>query len=235
MRTHAALGLSAALTAALSCPSCQTMSTAPRGSPRVEVEVSVALDESFTAKLEKAAADDAVARAVVEQVLAQADLGLRFYPVLARDYGPRDQRPEYALAVSIADLEAKFAHRTVQPVGSDPVVETSVQSLACAVSTVLTKRRAEGQGPALTVARGTGRGETVAASGAPGDEPAVAVSRAAANEAPVSCRRADLVLATRRALDRALADLVPAVDRELALSSGHGEAPAAPGAPTAPR
>lgn len=195
---------------------CTGVSTAPTGSPRVEVEVTVNMDPSFTRKLPEAGAD--LTRAVVAMVMTQADLGLRFYPVLSSDYGPNDTRPEYLLSVDVTDLDVAVDRpMTTATPGAPPVAGTPViRQVDCVVTTTVSKRRTAG--PALMVGRSTGRGTvsaTTTTTTEGTDRTAYTLTRTDDQQPAVTLLHTDLMKATEKGLTLALAELVKPVDREL--------------------
>jgi hypothetical protein len=195
--------------------SCTGLSTAPTGSPRVETEVVVNMDPSFTRKLPAAGAD--LTRAIVALVMSRADLGLRFYPVLSSSYGPKDPRPEYLLTVDVADLDVAVERPMTQTAGSPPVAGTPfVRQIDCVVTTTVAKRRTTG--PALTVGRSTGRGTvtatTTTAEGA--DRTTYTLPKTDDQQPALTVLHVDLMKATEMGLKMALTELVKPVDREFA-------------------
>ena len=220
--SHARL---AALLAALACASCETIDQAPKGSPRVELEVTVNVDASYSGKL--AGVGDDLARAIADLVLTKADLGLRFYPVLSRQYGPKDARPEYLLIVDVRDLDVQLQQQTAPRDGSEPQVEASIKQLDCWVTATLSKRRTTG--PALLVGRSESKGSAIVAN----DQSAAAkqtytLKRANAEKPAPPLLHTDLVRATEKGLGSALTGLLIPVDRELALRHGAGAPAASP-------
>ena len=103
---------SVALAATLFFTSCADIPRAPAGSPRVELEVQIKLDDTYTSQLQGAGSE--LLEAVADVVLAKADVGLRFYPVLSQNYGRKDPRPDYVMAIEVRDLEICYGHRTIQ-------------------------------------------------------------------------------------------------------------------------
>ena len=216
--------VSLAFAAALALGACEGVSTAPAGSPRVEVEVTVNVDPSFARKLPDAGED--LTRAIVAQVMTQADLGLRFYPVLSRAYGPKDARPEYQLGVDVTDLDVAIDRPMTSTNGGPPVPGTPwVRQVDCTVTTTITRRRQSG--PALTVGRSTGRGSVLASTATDGgDRTAYTMTCTDDKSASVSLRHADLMHATQKGLELALGQLVKPVDREFGPRTTTGTAAA---------
>lgn len=193
--------------------SCNTITRAPQGTPRVELELVVATAEGFTAKLQ--GLDAAFAQALEEFVLGKADVGLRFYPVPTARYQKDAQRPEYRMTVTVRELSYGLDYRTVtaQP-GADPVIESWVNRLEAAVAVDLVKRR-EGR-PELVVGSSQQSGAVSVARSAKGEEtePAYTVQRSGEQQV-LNVRRGDLLRAVDAGLARALKELLPAIDRDL--------------------
>jgi hypothetical protein len=205
--------VSLALAAALALTACEGVTTAPMGMPRVEVEVTVQMDPSFTRKLPDAGDD--LTRAIVDMVMTQADLGLRFYPVLTKSYGPKDTRPEYQLAVEVTNLDVAVDRPVTSTNGGPPVAGTPwIRQVDCTVTTTISKRRPTG--PALMVGRSTGRGSVTATTTTDGsDHTAYTLTRTDDQSTTVSLLHIDLMHATQKGLELALGQLVKPVDREL--------------------
>ena len=213
---HISHAVGIALLAVLGTSACQGISQPPKGTPRLEVEVTVRLDESYTSKFVRI--DDALTRRVEEAVLSRADLGLRFYPVLARQYAAGSHHPEYLMTVEVRSLGYDIDHRTVTHPDSDPVIETFVRQVDCNVATTIEKRR---QGaPPLTVGRAEQVGTADTEHNPSAQSPRYALKRDAGTEAPLEVTADDLVRAIDRALSRDMSALVAPVDRELALVGG---------------
>ena len=210
-----------ALVAILSA-SCQEITTAPEGSPRMEMEVAVAVQESSLSGLEGVNAKDFTTVAT-DVVVNRSDLGMRFYPVLSKDYARKDQRPEYLMTVDVKELIVGLEHTTVNQKEGDPIVVTSVKQIDCVVSAKLVKRR--DSGPDLTVGVAEGKG---AARVRPDPEVVAEVSYVVKREAPeegeapepLNVSRADLLAAMDSAVAAAYRGLVAAVDREISAGTG---------------
>ncbi len=213
-----------ALLAWLFCPSCQTVSSAPEGSPRLELEVVVDVDPSYAGKLQVTGED--FTRSVRDLVLSKADVGMRFYPVLSTQYQPKDPRPEYLMTVRVEDLDVALEHRTITKVDADPVVETFVKHVGCAVSTELTKRRKTG--PPLTVGRANGRGTTVVTGGEKETREPTCMLKRETGKPELTVSRADLLQGIGLALDRALVEVVASADREVSIRGAMARPPSKP-------
>ncbi len=208
--------LAVAVGALLVTSSCESVSRAPKGSPRVEVEVVIRTEPAFSDTLDVGA--DALTKAVTDDVMSQADVGLRFYPVLSSSYGPKDQHPDLLMTVSLTELHVKLDVRKVdQPKESEdaaPKTEVFAREIECDVAAKLERRRVDG--PPLTVARAEGA-DHVSASTPKGDQPTWSVVHDDQADHPVKVRQRDVTGAVHTALERALADMVKAIDRELSL------------------
>ena len=213
---------SVALVATLFFTSCTDIPRAPAGSPRVELEVQIKLDDTYTGQLQGAGPE--LLEAVADVVLAKADVGLRFYPVLSQNYGRRDPHPDYVMTVEVRDLEIRYGHRTLSDKGKEPTLETFVDKLDCSVSATITKRRA--QGPSLTVGHFDGAGSITVGEHRSDDSQSYEVKRAEGKGA-MTVARSDLLRATERGLGRALKGLITPIDRELSFRDMH-EQPASP-------
>ena len=206
---------------ALVLSSCETMTTAPAGLPRVELEVTVNVREGYSGKLMVAGPE--LTRAVADVVLARSDLGLRFYPVLSTQYGPKDPRPEYQLTVDVLDLALHIDHRTTRVEGSEPQITPVITQLDSSIAATLMRRRPVG--PPLVVGRAEGKGLTsVETSSAPGTKETYAVTRD--GKQPRNVGRDVVLQVTDRGVTQALTALVGPVDRELALRAAAPSTPA---------
>ena len=79
-------------------------------------------------------------RRIEDAVLSRADLGLRFYPVLARQYASGSHHPEYLMTIDVRALDFDIDHRTITHPDSDPVIETFVRQVDCSVATSASTR-----------------------------------------------------------------------------------------------
>lgn len=191
---------------ALALVACQEVSLARRGSPRVETEVVVAIDESVRAGLRDAGAEfDAMVEAIV---LEQADVGLRFYPVISASYGPGQVRPAYLMSVRLQELAAR-AHEVT--IADEPGRKKTVaDDVTATVAASLEKRR--DNAPSLLV--GTGSSSYASAPRESSGDMMFLVN-AAGDAVPIP--RADVRTAIERALRKTLQDMVQAIDREAEL------------------
>ena len=224
-RTLATLGFAAALGLA----SCQDMTTfvtgekfpnPPEGSPRIEVELTVDVDEAVWGDL---AAHGDLEQDITAQVEGDADLGMRFYPVLDGEYGDGDVRPGYVLAVRVTELTIATDHRRVEKKDEPPRVESKVKTLDC-IATAVVRRRRDG-GPALVVANAQGKGrvhavgqsriEELAAEG----QPTFEVVKTDPSHQDLRVSRSDVLQAVDRAVVDALRGVIKGIDRELGLDA----------------
>ena len=193
--------------------SCQGISRAPAGTPRVELELSVALDGSYTSKLQGLGAGftDAVAELVAEH----ADIGLRFYPIPSSSYSGDDVRPDYVLRVELRDFTVDVDHHTVTHDDKDPTVEVFAKRVGCSVSSTLVRRR--DNGPELTVGS-TSR--TGSAATAKSEEVTEGTTYNVVREGePISVREADLFKSIEQAVQRSFAELIVPISREKAFGA----------------
>jgi len=224
-RTLATLGLAAAFALA----GCQEMTTfvtgekfpkPPEGSPRIEVELTVDVDEGVWGDLED---HGDLEQAIADQVADDADLGMRFYPVLASDYGEDDVRPEYVLAVRVTELVVTTDHKRIEKKDEAPRIESRVKGLD-AVATAVVKRRRD-EGPALVVSNAEGKGHVFAVSQeriaelvAEG-QPTFEVVKTDPSHQDLSVCQADLLQVVEEAVVGALRGVVKGVDRELGIGA----------------
>ena len=212
---------------AFSFCACDVVPKAPQGSPRVEVEVTVSLDDSYGKKLKDVGAE--LGSAIADMVLSRADLGLRFYPVPSAQYQPNDPRPEYLMSVEVGSLDIILDHRTVQMTGTEPAVVTVVSEIGCTATATVTKRRANG--PPLMVGRTTGRCSWSASTSpdTPSPEPRVSyvLNRENSDKQPLMLPADDLLRAAEKGVASAFSSLVVPVDRELSLRGPNRAAQAA--------
>ena len=195
---------------------CSGISQAPKGSPRVELEVGVKIDPSYTSAVTGLDAD--FTKSFTDIVISDADVGLRFYPVLSTEYEASHARPDYVMSVDLENLKIGLDHRKVENEGEEPVLETSVRQVECSVNVTVTKRRPEG--PDLTVGSHTSTG--VSGASVPPPAPTYAVVRTGEDKKELLVSKTDLLRAARTALEKSLAALVPPIDRELALQGAEG-------------
>jgi len=209
MRSGTALTLP--LIALVALAACQ--STAPKGSPRVEVELETSVDDGFLDALVGVGQDSELVRAIQEAVQSEADLGLRFYAPPTESYAEGDQRPEYRMKVDVTDLEIEFKNKMIEEEGQEPRIESSVGRIRARVSTSVEKRRDDG--PPLTVASGEGS----AAFGAETRQEVIDAATAYQPKfegATLQVLEGDILQAVQAAAERAMRSMLRAIDREFA-------------------
>jgi len=205
-KTHSPVALS--LVPVFLLGACQGISKAPKNAPRVEVEVTPQIAPSFSTRL--MGLDDGFGEAFADLVMANADVGLRFYPVLGSSYGEDDRRPDYAMSVQVNDLVADIDHKTVTQEGADPVIVSSVEKLECMVTSTIVKRRTDA--PDLTVGTSTAKGSVSVSKS--GDGIRYVIVRDSEDAEPLHASKANLRKAIKSGLQRSLAGLVEPIDRE---------------------
>ncbi len=92
--------LSTLLLALLGFSSCESIQTAPKGSPRIEVAVVYRVEESFFSPFTDAIDKKGVQALLQEAVHPLANIGLRFYAIPADQYGKGQKWPDYIMTVS---------------------------------------------------------------------------------------------------------------------------------------
>ncbi len=211
------------LAAALCSTACQDLNTfvtgenftpAPKGSPRVEIELIVETSESFFDQLEDAPKlDDEFA----EMVLGMADLGTRFYPVPSDEYKSKSERPQYVLIVQIESLAVNTDNKLIEEQGQEPRIESSVKSLDCVAKASVRKRRSEG--PMLLVgdSDGTGRVWIRRDPATWNPEGAFEVKPTAESRQPLHVTQSEVVEVVDEAVVDALRGVLKRVDRDLSL------------------
>ena len=127
--------------AALPFAACQTISSAPEGSPRVEVELLVEVADDVYAPFHADVARDEINAIIEETIFPIADVGLRFYPVHSGVYQPDDDRPEYLLKVRIESFDVVLDHTMVEEEGVDPWILTEIATVECSTHAIFEKRR----------------------------------------------------------------------------------------------
>jgi hypothetical protein len=183
---------------------CQGIAEAPADMPRVEVEVDVAVEPAFLGRLLNA--DAGLQQAIEEAVLAEADVGLRFYPVLARSYTDGQTHPTYKMSVLVRELVLD-----VQPREGD--TPPRLKRLAATTSVAIEKRRPNA--PALMVAQSRMTGDGPTRSDAKGTvEASYQATGIDSEAAPIE--RGMIVSAVQTAFRQSCRSMLPAIDREFA-------------------
>ena len=216
-------------TAALALAGCQDMSTfvtgekfpkPPEHSPRIEVELTLDVDEGVWGDLVEHGDLEAAIQARVHEV---ADLGMRFYPVLSSQYVEGNARPEYVLAVRVTELAIETDHRHVEKKNEAPRIESKVKGLD-ARATVVVQRRREG-GPALVVSNADGEGHVFAVGQARVEElsaegqPVFGVVKTDAMHQDLRVCESDVLQTVDEAVVDALRGVIKGVDRELGIGA----------------
>lgn len=197
--------------ALLALGACNQISKAPQNVPRVEMEVAVRLDDAFGARLGNLDAE--FQRELQDMILAKADAGLRFYPVLTERYSGEGPRPPYLMTVGVRDLEYELDYRTVQQAQADPVVESWVKRVTTGVAVQVVKRRESG--PELTVANAIQTGSTMVDRPRGEGTGPMHPLRREENQQALAVPRAALLRAIDAAVTKALKEMLPAIDRDL--------------------
>lgn len=203
---------------------CQDMNTfltgekfsrAPQGSPRVEAELTVAVDDSFAAAFASVGQAVELSDATSELVLSLADMGTRFYAVPAGDYASTDVRPRYAMQIEIEDLEFEFDSETTEEESGESTVRFFVTNVRCSANASVAKRRKHA--PLLVVGRGSGAGIRRIRPGVieAGDE-TYEVRRRSQDGQVVLVNRKHVLDAAENAVVDAMREVIRAVDREFA-------------------
>ena len=207
--------LAVTLTLTTLLAACSTIPKAPEGSPRIEVELALEIDEPFVEPLQL---EDkkALAASFDQTVLDRADVGLRFYPVLSELYESDDQRPPYLLTVVARDLEVEYEFKTKKGAeGEEPEVITELSSLRCNVTATLERRR-QGR-PPLPVARSKQEIHWNVNDPEAGVDTYPLKPIEEGDEA-LAVAQDDVTLGLERAVNAALKGLVESIDRELSLT-----------------
>ncbi|MEM7306659.1 MAG: hypothetical protein AAF682_08315 [Planctomycetota bacterium] len=138
--------------------SCSSNSAAPEGSPRVEVELRVEVDEAVFSPFDPSVDREAILELIDGAVQPLADVGLRFYPVPAEVYTEGDERPEYALTVRVEKFEVTLDHELIEEENKDPWIQTEIEQAECTVLATFEKRR--NNAPPLQVGTEAAMGES---------------------------------------------------------------------------
>ena len=196
----------------LTLASCESLTgVAPEGTPRVEVELAVIVDEAFMTPLVDPTAE--LVAAVKEAVRSEADLGLRFYPTLSERYGPNDRRPSYLMTVELKSLNILFEQELIEPEEAPARLVTTIDEVQCSVSASLERRR--GNAPPLTVATASSSQKVNAER----DPDAIEAGRGYAPKfdgPTMKVLEADITRAVQTASEAALRTMRKPIDREFA-------------------
>jgi len=189
---------------------------APEASVRTEIELLVDIDESVFEGLEGIGDEGALRAEIAKVVLDLADVGLRFYPVLANEYGQKDIRPERMMVVQVQGLSINVENKLIEEKDQAPRIESSVKSLTCSVDASVKKRRA--QGPSLSIGDSEGVGNLRVKDSSETAAVTYQVKHDSADEQPLEISRQDVLDAVEKAVVDALRELVKPIDRDLAPS-----------------
>ena len=213
--------------ALLAFSACETVTgVAPKGTPRVEIELAVDIDSDFYDALVDVDQSSDLDAAVREAVRSKADLGLRFYPTPSESYGKKDQRPPYLMTVDIDSLEVALDHETIEEEGKEPVTKTSVAKVSVAVSASIEHRRVTG--PPLVVATSSATSVVKAEQNA--EKSASGMGYEPSHDgAGVKVLKKDILRAVQSATDRALKEMRTPIDREFSPEEDSDSAPAEQG------
>ena len=127
---------------------CQSIKSAPEGSPRVEVELVVQVDPAVYDPFAEEVSRDELRGLVEDAVVPLADVGLRFYPVPSDAYEDDDKRPEYALTIQVQRFDVVLNHKMIEKEGQPPVIETLLEQ-GNSTATAVFERRRENAPPLL--------------------------------------------------------------------------------------
>ncbi len=151
--------------AALPLTSCNSIRNAPKGAPRLEVEVVYEIDDAFYSPFDASADREQIAQAVREAIEPYADVGLRFYATPSETYGDDANRPTFLMTVRALGIEPERSLDVKEgrpELGEAPMIQARLRRVTCAVSAKLEKRRESG--PRLTVGDVKGVGQAKPAS-----------------------------------------------------------------------
>lgn len=225
---RAAKGLAlTALAASLGLASCQNMNAfvtgeqfyrAPEGSPRVEIELVVAVQDEFYAHIDDEDARQTLEGEIAELVLSHADVGLRFYPIASESYAANDPRPAYVMFVDVRELEVDADHDLIEEEGRASYVDSTLRGLDCLVLASVEKRRESG--PPLRVGKGEGRGH-VYVGAPPQDGPEQAsyrIKRWSPEHQIMDVLHSDVLAVVDEAVVDALREVIRPIDRDFELT-----------------
>lgn len=206
---------------ALAATGCQSIKAAPEGSPRVEVELVIEVDEAvydpFAAEVDR----DQLRHLVEEAILPLADVGLRFYPVPSSAYEDGDKRPEYALTILVQRFDVTLDHKLIETEGQAPFIQTTMEH-ADATATATFERRRE-HAPPLIVGREQADGKTQIRTEETGD---LLLRHETQTGEQILLPHSAFSAAIEEAVERALGVLQKPIDREFQVP-GETPAPAA--------
>jgi hypothetical protein len=198
----------------LALASCESITgVAPKGTPRVEIELAVTVDDGFVTPLVGVNKNSPLYAAVKDAVRDKADLGLRFYPTPSERYGADDVRPEYVMTVQLERLSFEFDHEQIETEGQAPRIVSTVKRVRAEVQVAIERRRTNA--PELTVA--TARASSAVSAAADKEDLAAADGYTLMyDEQTLKVLQDDIVRAVESSVGKALNSMRTPIDREFA-------------------
>jgi len=208
--------------------SCETIQTAPKGSPRIEVQVVYEVGDDFYAPFAEGIDKKEIQTLLQKSVNPLADIGLRFYAIPADQYREGQKQPDYVMHVRATSCKPnRQIHKKITKVedeseGKDgdgkkkepkeiTTITAELYGVSCKLSVKLSKRRADA--PALVV------GEKDASGGSStfrdDESAAYALQKKGEEENDTAVTGRMLRSAFAEAAKRAFAELQKPIDREL--------------------
>ena len=200
-----------------SLTACATIAPAPEGSPRVEAEVVLLVNQSVRDALSFDRLPDTAQQRFAMGVASLTDLGTRFYAVPTEAYAAGHVRPDYILTVELVDVTPRLEEETIE-VGEEEQLATHVAALGCTVRARVERRRANA--PTLPVAHGEGHSELSLKrvfKTERGPSPMISLRQRPATGEELEIRADDFDELVERTALQALRQLEAPVDRELSL------------------
>jgi hypothetical protein len=188
---------------------CQSIKSAPEGSPRVEVELIVKVDDAVYDPFAEEVNRDELRGLVEDAVMPLADVGLRFYPVPSSAYHGDDKKPEYALTIEIQRFEAVLSHNMVEKEGQAPYIETTLDQGNATASAVFERRRENA--PPLLVGREQATGDAQVKADETGD---LLLRHEGQTGEKILLPHTSFTAAIKEAVEKALGQLQKPIDRE---------------------
>ena len=211
------IGAFGLMAGATSCQNVHHMVTgepftkAARSSVRAEIEVIVDVQDSFYAAIGEVDRD-AFEADLSRELLSIADVGLRFYPILSKEYGDQDARPSYMMKLSIDQLIVSSNDKIIEEEGQETRIESSLRNVRCNGAASIELRR--GSAPPLVVSQSLGEGQS-----RPSRDTDTSASFQVANRADnlpaLFVAKESVLAASRKSIISALRGTIEAVDREL--------------------
>ncbi len=192
----------------LALAACNSIPVASATTPRSELEVAVVIAPEFVQQLQAMTPDlDASLRRSVERaVIDQADVGMRFYPILSSEYEKAHSRPEFLLTIHLGSL-------TFRATSANEYSAAGVASLHVGLAAELLRRREKG--PSLPVSHYTSSGTARPSSyrDVEAHEASYLVSEGNGPRLPVT--ESVITGAVTKAVRESLAEMLAAIDREV--------------------